>query len=606
MRLTLNDYVDPQIDPNANYVPQAVVGDEFLDAALLDPALFAGTNVISPEALERETTFMVMRDVARQQQHIVFDTAREIGILQPFVPETLGALQYVDFTIDRLTPQSIQNSMLATGIGIAADTLSAIPNIYAQIAALVLNFSVSLVKWAQYLLGIDQPISAPVRAMLPTQEYSDEVDSDVFNHQVRAVLRSSYDWSSIFMPRYQGQLSGITRKNEIGQRSIGWALGSGGVPKIQWPVRCPSGHANEGKKKCWNFTEGELLGSGGLGMMPGGERIYGICQTTSNLVPTGPRTGHPSMYDPRCDHRDPVTTIDLGSFYPTTTQGALSIWDFIFQIGPAMYTVDAIGLMNGREKGSSDYEIQGWSQYVTEIWEGIVPLWRNSDYEHRWGCSFWKGALQGLVRNYTVSNYGVGVLSWVPTTNDALSMSDQDKWEDNNVYELIIKEALGKLHAAQLITLGRTNIAAYLPIYGGVSANAQNQEKVMGAMREYIVARSFSEARRRILESDSKYNVVLADVIDPEFRKQIVDAGGGKEKGDDIVTLSLSEIAIPKGGLGLPGGQRTTPSAARKPWKYVAAGGAAIAATSLSYFFWDDLAALLTQARSRLPRRIRR
>lgn len=617
MRLTLDDYVNRDVDPNSPYEAQATVGDEFLEAALLDPALMSGSSVVSPAALEREMTFMVMRDVARQQQHIVFDMARDVGILQPFARTAVDALQYVDFSIGSLSPQSIQNSMLGTGIGIAANALSAIPNLYAQIAALVLDFSVSLVAWLQKLLGIDQPIAQPVRALFPTQEYSDEVDSDLFNHQVRLVMRSSYDWSSIFMPRYTGQLSSLSLKNEIGQRSVGWGLGYGENAKILWPRKCPSGHRDEGKNKCWDFTptgpQSQVFrGSGGLGMVPGGQRIFGIVQTTALMSPTGPRTGHPSMYDPRCGGEHRVERIDIGTYYPTTTQGAMSIWDFVFQVGPAMYTIDAIGLAEGRAAGNDRYEIHGWKRYLKEIWEGVVELWRNPEYEHRWGCSFWKGALQQLVQNYTVSNFGVGVLSWTPSTNDKLSLADQDAWEKHNVYEKVIKEALWKLHAAQLTFLGKSNIAAYLPIYGGVKANPLQQEKVMGSMREYVIHRAFVEARERILKGDSKYNVVLADVLDPVFRKQIKDAGGGK--GDrDVQTLQFvpEALAIPVGGLGLPPKFETPkfetqPSKGRKPWGYMAAGAGALALTGLGYYFWDDLAALMTTARERLPRLPRR
>jgi len=608
VKLTLEDYNNPQVDPNRSYRPESMIGSESMEAMLLDPALLVGTAGISPNALRYEMTSMLMHDIGRMQQHIVFDLAKNVGILQPFVATTRDALQFVDFSLDRIVPNAIAQAMLSTGIGIATQTLSAVPNIYVQIANLALGFVMKLVSWGAGL----EPLNQPVRELLRTQEYSEDVDSDVFNLQVRTLMRTSNDWSSIFAPRYRGQLTSVFRASETGQRSQGWALGDGTVTKILWPRTCPSGSQYAGKKKCWDWSDGQFLPTGGLGMIPGGERIYGIVQTTSLEPANGPKTGHPAMYGTRCGGAEKVSRLDLGSFYPTTTQGALSIWELIFQIGPAMYTVDAIGLAEGREKGNWDYEIYGWKRYLNEIWEGVIRLWRNAEWEHNWGCGYWKGALMNLVQNYTYSPYGVGVMSWTPNTNDALSLFDQEKWEESNVYEQLMKEALWKLTSSQLLYLGKSNIAAYLPIYGGVEAHPLQQEKKMGAMREYVIQRAFVEARRRILEGDSKYNVVLKDVVDPTFRKQIKDAGGGKESGQDMVTLQLTDlsgVAIPTGGLGIDPGIRVTPKQPKRTWPYLAAGGGALAATAAGYYFWDDLARLLTKARNkvrqRLPRRLR-
>lgn len=604
MRLTFSDYSDPQIDPNDPFVPQAIVGDETLETAISDPAVFAASSSLPADALRRHTTEVAMRDVLRQQQLIVYDMGRTIGVLQPFVRSVIPSLRFVDLSLESLTPKSIARHAVQTWIGAAADVLSAVPNLYVQIAAAALDLSLTLVSWAQWIGKIDQPQARLVTPEMPVQEYSDETDAYLFNNDVRLTMQTTYDWTRLFMPRYRGELTGKTFKNRIQQRSIGWALGTGEIPRVHYPG------SGRNKWKEWSYTDattegGGYLNSGGLGMIPGGQRIYGIVQTTAIEVPYGPRRGHPTVYDPRCDGYHGVSRTDIGSYYPTTTQGALSIWDFCFKIGPAMYTIDALGLAVGRNDSYS-YEVFGWRDYLDAIWNGVIELWRNETYEGGWGCSFWKAALQALVQNYTVSQFGIGTLSWTPSTNDALTLKDQDNWEDSNVFERVIKESLWQLTSAQLLYLGKSNIAAYLPIKGGVDADPLKQETVMGSMRDHVLRRQFYQARRRILDGPGKYNVVLKDVLDPVFRNQIKDAGGGKQADRDpeILQLALPEgVAVPQGGTGLPLGSRVTPG--RSLWPYFAAGGLAVAATGIGYYFWDEIADAVRAGRQHLPRRLR-
>jgi hypothetical protein len=538
VRLRLRDYKRPDFDPDAPFVPHALLGDETLENAILDPAIFATRVGLPPDALRQQTTRLMLRDVLRQQQFLVFDVGRSVGVLSEHVPAVSRALQFVDLASASMDAVNLAESMLGTAIGLAAKTLGSIPNLYVQIAAAALALVDNLVRWAQWIGKIDQPQARLVIPEMPMQEYSSQTDADLFNSDVRVTMQTGYDWSRIFSPRYAGKLTGITAKNRIGQRSIGWALGTGQVPRVVYPA---SGrHADRHK---WRYVDartegGGFLASGGLGMMPGGDRIFGIVQTTATEAASGPRRGHPTVYDPRCDaaiSSDPVVRTDLGSYYPVTTQGAASLWSFVTRRGPEMFTIDCFGLMNGRTADKSGAEMMAWPRYLTRIWEGVVQLWRAEKYEGGWGCSFWKAALQQLVQAYTVSgDLGVGVVSWTPTSNKALTSKDQDKWEAANVYDARIKDTLQKLAAEQLLALGTSNVAAYLPIKGGADADPLRQPQIMGAMREYQVRRAFVQARKRILNTDAKKTVCLRDVLDPEFKRQITRRGGGTKDCDAL------------------------------------------------------------------------
>lgn len=596
MKLDLEDYVDPKFDPGGKFESETVVGDETIDSAILDPAVFVGTIGKGKTALSRELTRMATRDVLRQQQYLLFGVGQSVGILSSFVEKARKSLGYVDINIPVLDANRIEGTVLETAIGVAAGALSAVPNIYAQIVAAVLNFGVGLAHWAIDLAGGNTTSAKLITPLLPMPQYRTQTDQDVFNNQVMSVVRSGSDWTSIFMPRYRGSLTGVTRVNRAGQRSIGWALGDGELPKVHW-----DGKGTSKDPGTWTITDGEYvpfysnLGIPNLGFIPGGERIYGIVQTTALYDQIGPYKSHPSVYNRNCAGIEQADRTDTGIFYPTTNQGVVSLWDWIAKLGPSMYTLDANAL------------ISAWDKYFYEIFRGVIGAWRNPEWEAGWGCSFWKAALMNLVQNYTVvPGLPIGVVSWTPNSNDELTTADLDAWNEWNVLNQIIRPALKKLLKAQLTYLSTTTIAAYLPIYGGVDADPMHQDTVMGAMKNDALARVFVEMRRSILEGPLKYEVRLEDVVDAKYRKQLQDYGGGT-KGLGMPKLSAREpvnVPTPTGGSGFASAAGLLQR--KRASKYLIAGGAAVTATALGYFFWDDLARLLSQAVEKLPANVRR
>ncbi|MCH9637757.1 MAG: hypothetical protein K0U16_07420 [Gammaproteobacteria bacterium] len=292
MKLSLADYEDPKFNPGSTeYHPISGVGDEFLENAILDPALFASRSGLGVDALSRELTRMGLVDSMRQQQFVIFSMGKRVGITQPFLNATRQALGFIDIDIPQMKIKSIETTVFETGVGIAAGALSAIPNIYTQIIAAVLNFGRSLAHWAIDLFGGDATIAKLVTPLLPVQGYSDETDAEVFNRDVLPFMRSAQDWSRFFAPRYKGQLSGTMRVNGAGQRSIGWALGNGSVPRAIY----------EGGDN-WRIDQDDspFLGSGGLGFIPGGQRIYGVLQTTAAKDQIGPHKSHKAVYNRNC------------------------------------------------------------------------------------------------------------------------------------------------------------------------------------------------------------------------------------------------------------------------------------------------------------------
>ena len=628
MKLELSDFTKRDINPQENYIPISATGDETLENALLDPALLASLTG-GGTGLKRELTRMATADVLRQQQFLIYSMASRVGVLEPFVSATKKALQAFDFDANSLDAARIAASILKTNLGIATDVLAAVP-VYGQIAAAVLEFAFKLAFIADNMLEKAKLVTP----LLPMQAYSPATDQDVFNIQVLRLTRGDVDWTTIFMPRYntRGELTGETRENRVGQLSIGWALGNGVLPRANFHDL----HRKDQRKSKWSIGQGEFeaatdsAGQAGLGFIPGGERIYGIVQTTALYDQLGPSRAYTSVYNKRCAGIEQVDRADTGALYPTTTQGVLSLWDFMIQRNPAMFTIDPQGLYDGR----SSTGVQGWRTYFNKIWEGVLRAWRNPEWEGGWGCSFWEAALMQLVTNYTVGYNGV--IGWTGAfspgrprpdrTGDAvhgpIDSKDQDRWDNENVFTKIIEPTLRNLLSAQMHYLSTTTMAAYLPIYGGVDADPLRQDLIMGSMREPIVAKMFVQGRRQILDGPLKYDVRLVDVVDREFRRQIRNAGGGTTGRGMPVISARPPLVItarpPTGGSGWaptpdsewtpPGGfglvpQPSQPSKWRQAAPYLIGGGTAVAATAAGYYFWDDLAALLRRARRRLPGR---
>lgn len=607
MLLTLDDFGNRgSFNPNVPYQP-VMLGDEILELGLSDPA--AAFPDLPSSELALHTANVAMNNVLQQQQYVVYDIATNLGVISPFVNGTMGALQGFDVSASALSAISLAADALATGIGIAGKTLSAVPNIYVQIATVAVQLSLALVQW---IVGEATPELVTQR--LPASRYIRDVDLDMFNVYIRTIT-AGRDWTSIFMPRYEGALT-MRVDTSHGRDVLTWALGDGDVPRVIWK-NIP------GPDKTEYEPQGTFERAGGMGMIPGGQQIYGFIQSATTEDPLGPTKNHPTRYDPRCcgtdnplggvdcgggGHNPKVATLNAGTFFPVTAQAAVSIWDFVAQKGAAMFTLDTVALSSA------------WNAYFNAIWDGVASLYGSglyidgpdADDAAGWGCSVWNQSLRDLVRWHTVGMGGEinGFAAWAPMHEGHITDADGEAFSKNSTNHEIILPALGQLKAAQIFYLDQTTMAAYLPIglnsndSQGVDANPLAQALVMGAMRDPAIRQRFVAARRRILDGPQKRDVRLDDVLDPVYRQQLQLAGGGTGALGFVAAPPVPAVALPwnpTGGSGL-GPQGKVPTGSGDVITPTLWLGGAAALGGLSWFFRDDIRNFVMGLRQRLRR----
>lgn len=555
MRLTLEDYVAPSINPNLNLIQSPIPSNEVLDATLTDPALEFQTVLEAldpgsgPGQIAKEVARQATWAMLQQQQYVTYDMGAQLGVLTPFVDPTRLSLKAFDVVVYSLDSDALAEEIARKAIGIAGETLSAIPNMYTQIAGALIGLGTSV--WDA--IRANRTIEAP-RQYLPCQQWSEEVDSYVFGN-IRKLTKSGYDWTPIFIPRYEGQLTLQICRSSGGEgpHSLMWGLGNGQIPHVR--------KVYEGGGYDLEFgQDGQFDPSGGIGMIPGGQRIYGLVQQTviNNNDPTYDKN-HPTAFNWRCAAHD-VAMLDLGLYYPSAAQTSTALWGYMFQRGAAMYAVDT-GIVG-----------DAWIRYFESMWDGISMLWANPEFQGRdgkngkigYGAGVWDAALSDLCINYGVGAYGDigGIGTWQPAQcRGFLQSEDEEHFISGSALTQIILPAVAKLAQAQRWHLQHTTIAAYLPVFGGKSADPvdQNGDAVMGAFRSSPQLRQeFKDARVRILQGPLKYEVRLQDVLDATYRQQIEDAGGGIW-GEGQLGFSggegagFSGVWVPTGGAGFDG-----------------------------------------------------
>lgn len=601
-RFRPEDFIDPWIDPNAPLV-SVFPPDEFLKAAALDPGLVLAELNLPIDQIGRFVARRAINNVLKQQQYLVYDMATNVGVLQPYVGVTESALQFFDVLVSQLSTEVVAKEAIETAIGACGRVLSAIPTIYTQIAGAVISLGVTI---SQAITGSSD---IPPRAILPCQQWSEETDEEQFNGAVRAVTSEGYDWTSIYMPRYSGDLTMMLCKQaETGHLAMVWGLGDGQVPKV---------YLDSNSIQFEN--DGVIQAGGGLGMIPGGQRIYGVLQSTvldmrgevARDLQQGDAIrfdkGHPTVFDPRCGGYD-ILSIDVGTFYPTSAQASMSLWDFMFQRGAAMFAVNTF-----------DCAV-AWTQYFEALMDGVQLYWGDSGYMGRggrkdgfvgWGQGVWENTLSDLLQNYSVDSFGnigggIGAFTQ-PYCSEAFTDANRADFYKSSTINQIILPALSRLHYIQQWFLEHTTIAAYLPIEGGVDADPLAQPSVMGAFRGNTIGtqnmrKLFVDARRRIRNGAQKFDVRLSDVLDPVYRAQIEDAGGGTQSQElGLVAAAPGELPwTPTGGAGYfyVGATPPPPDHDRALW----VGATAVAVGGAAWLFRDDIRRFVSGVRQRVAR----
>lgn len=527
MFLSLGDYIDRAVNPADWFIP-FTEHEEQLGDAMLSPAASI------PTSLDAEIVRSRAASMLRLQQHLIYRVGASLGILGPAVPAVRNALQEITPLLATNIDEIIADAV-ATVTGVAADTLGSIPIVGWCIKAAAAGVQLALV--------IDRAMNTPGKMIglsLPSaQQYHAETDIDIANK--RLIPQSeTRDWTSLFMPSMRGELHAQIRKNPGGNIVIAWGLKDGGdVPRVvidDRPLLKPytwhfSGNGGSDESGGLPFT-----GTDGLGAVPGTTQIIDVTQSAF-LEPQNLHRGHETLGDPRCGSTRKTSDVNVGSWYPSTANGAWSLFGYATKASAATYAI------------ATQEVADAWQAYCDAVYDGIEFLWRNPSWEGGYGCGAWQNALQGLAAAHCVGTDGLigGFGAWMPTRYQTkLTAADRESWNANNLCARIVKPAMMDLREMQLELLRKTPMAAYLPSSG------------LGAMRDASVAEAFEGNRAALLKQHHRSaKILLSDVVDDAYLTKLKAKGLGTTTGNGgIATHDYKppRVAVPQPGkLGMAG-----------------------------------------------------
>ena len=450
----------------------ALPSADLLGDSTLDGGLSTSFSGLVGASLQRHLVELAATDALRAQQHVVRGLALTTGLLSPSAPVISKALN--GFDIHGTTSETnLASQLVTTSIGAAASVLSAVPTPYTQIASAVLSLGLLLYGLFRAPKG-----ELPAHA-LPLQTYDDDTDAGHIHVHVNRALKDR-DLTSLFLPRFEGSLTVQTRRDEAGRYALAFGLGNGEVG--EGAAFHPTGH---------------------LGFLPGGRRIASLVQA---LLLEPPRKEGPPFFDPRCGGCEwsggaKVVGRDVGSFYPSTNNAALTVWNHVMQAGPAMYEVDAVKLQSQ------------WRDYADAWGDGLAWLWNLGSQKSYWGTGMWRCALQEATRLQTIGiNKEIGFMSWAPFDgcDDLFSLAS---FLDNSLYAGLADHASMSLWLAQHYYLRNTTVAAYL------------HPDPAAARDDTAMQAAIDDARDRILAGPERYEVRERDVLDEDYKTLLRDAG---------------------------------------------------------------------------------
>lgn len=468
MLFSIEDFDNKAFDDQfATVLPSA----DLLDDSTLDAGLSTIAPGLAGASLQRHLIKLAGTDALLAQQHVVRGLAMATGILshhEKWVRPALNAFSLLGTT----DVAELRHALVSTAIGTVGNILSAIPSIYTQIAAAVIGLG-------QLLYNLFAPgAQTPPRDVLPMQQYDDDTDMGQINFHVQRALYER-DLTSLFLPRFEGTITVQIRKDETGRHAPAFGLGN----------------AKTG-------DGAEFHNTGALGFIPGGRRITSIIQSRVLM----PQRSKRPYYDPRCggcswSGGPKVIGRDVGSFYPSTNAAALTVWDHVMQVGPAMYEVDALALQ------------RKWRDYSDAWGDGLAWLWNHSSMANMFGLGVWRCSLQDATRLSTVGvNNQIGVMSWAPFDgcDDTYSVGS---FLENSLYAGLVDQASMALWLAQHYYLRNTTVAAYLHPDPSAARNDPAMQAVI------------DDARARILQTSERFEVRKEDVVDTDYRSLLEEAG---------------------------------------------------------------------------------
>jgi hypothetical protein len=228
----------------------------------------------------------------------------------------------------------------------------------------------------------------------------------------------------------------------------------------------------------------------GLGMMPGTQRL------TSAIQVFWIQRGHAAEVSPELS----VQHNDVGSFYPGTTQMVTAVMEQIAKPQTQMYNVN------------TDQILSAWENHIEGAFELAAGI-----YERRsWAVKGTPLADQTLSQNRVFAqNMVAPFIRGAGGKLDVLSTNwTPEQGIPKNTALEFIRPWCATIRRQQWNNLGRVVGAAYTDPTQPAFRNAQLYQKL-------------KMMRQALLEHQARKDVVLADVIDPEYRAQLFDSTVG-------------------------------------------------------------------------------
>lgn len=371
------------------------------------------------------------------------------------------------------TPRSaeeLQKALEQAMVGIVANGLSAIP-IVGGIAAGIWNLGYWLVNLKR------RPAPEIAEFFRPMTQYS--VDAAEIAMKGAFPVFTQSDWTSFFLPRLGDELRIEGR--------------DGGL--------CPA----------WALVSDERLSNSGF--VPGAEFVAGPIQAFAVPQPTGAKPCHTS--DPKlgeCEVPEygctwstrggnEVDWRDIGSFYPELARMLFAVSGTVQQPGTPLWSVDTDAILKAWEEHLS--EVLNWAD---DTWDArLLP----STGLNGVTANQRQSVIQALVRPYFVADLGQGKYMrgfgavWTPGSKNGSTIVDH-----------FVRPWCEAVKRRQHYYLGTTYVA-YADSAGGAFADPQLRQRL-------------EEMRRLLLQSPYRRQVILADVLDADYRQALFDSTVGQ------------------------------------------------------------------------------
>lgn len=425
-----------------------LITDEVIKAAHGDPSLWHfQSDAIANYDVNLRNGAIAWQESAQVALAWVGPVSGFPSAIVPTIVDNVGNI-VLDFggATGRIDPKMVAIRVAQVGVGVAMAATAAIPIVGAIVNAIG--------AVAQFLLTLATQSRETAAVILPSQEaYSEETDEWVVNRQLLPAC-ATYDWTGLLLPRFRGE----------------------------WKAY---GRAEKG------IVARGVVGGGGLGFMPGTQRISSMIQVFWI------RRGHHAEVSPELS----VQHNDVGSFYPGAAQLMTALHEQCAKVQTQLYNIDTPRI------------ISAWEEYVGAAFELAAGIYNRE----KWAVAGTPLADQTHAQNRVFAQHivaplmvGIGDQIDLLTTYWTPNMGVPDA-----TILRFIRRWCQQVQRRQWNNLGRIVGAAYtMP--------------EQAAFRDPQMRNKLNMMRQVLLEHRARYDVQLADVIDPEYRAALFDRTVGE------------------------------------------------------------------------------